>query len=866
MKIKVYLDIDIDSEKAKRDSIFELMKEYYGQDNVLNTLTLKTEGPKSTVLTTCRGLGIDNDIASAIADMIPFERGIFWSLTDCLEGNEDKGRAKIVEFAREVDRYEGLRETMLLIEGLVSGRSIHASASYVFSDGYLKQNSRMRAPNGKFITAYNMHDSDYCGGLKIDVLTIEALDKIHKAMDLLLEDGVIEDKGSLKANYDAYLHPDVLEYTDPKMWEMLGENALIDAFQFETQMGAQATKLIKPHSITELAVANSLMRLMADDGGETPLSIYARHKANIQVWYKEMRDYGLTEKEIELMEKHLLDNYGVADSQEIVMKLTMDEQIAGFSVKEANKLRKAIAKKKADVLAEVQELFFSKSAEIGCSQTLAEYVWNVQFKRQFGYSFSQNHTVPYSVICLQEMNIAHRYGKIYWNTAVLTINAGANENVENNKTTQYGKIAKAIGNMMSRGENVILPEINTAKFGFSPDAKNNRIIFGLKGIVGINDDVANFIVKHRPFTSFVDFYERAQAFKKENPTVKFGDTTFISLIKAGCFDEIETRSRKEVLEDFIRSISNPVSKLQFSNIPLLNELGLLTPEQKAYELRLQRYKGYVFDKKFLAEQRGKSPATFIYRLEPKFALPFFLENFEDSLTREKDYWYSDDGEVLVKRGSLEKIIEKKLQPFKETVLNSQEILNKVNEARFKEIWDKYCEGDIPKWEMDSICFYYGDHELKDVKEFKYDIKNFNDLSPTGVVSSWMKFKDGQRPRFVLNRIAGTVLDRDKNKHMVSLLTNYGVVTVKFYAGAFIYYDKQLSTVNEDGSKTVDEKSWFKRGTKLLVTGYRREDQFVPKKYKDTVYNHTVQLITEVKPNGELLLKTEREGFEEDGDR
>ena len=79
-------------------------------------------------------------------------------------------------------------------------------------------------------------------------------------------------------------------------------------------------------------------------------------------------------------------------------------------------------------------------------------------------------------------------------------------------------------------------------------------------------------------------------------------------------------------------------------------------------------------------------------------------------------------------------------------------------------------------------------------------------------------------------------------------------------------DLHMHTIYSDGSKTVDEKSWFKRGTKLLVTGYRREDQFVPKKYKDTVYNHTVQLITEVKPNGELLLKTEREGFEEDGDR
>ena len=338
------MDIDIDSEKGKRDAIFDSMKEYYGQDNVLNTLTLKTEGTKSTVLTCCRGMDIDNDIASMIADMIPFERGASWSLKECFEGNEEKGRAKVTEFINEFAKYDGLKETMLLVEGLVSGRSIHASAVYVFSDGYLKQNSRMRAPNGKFITAFNMRDSDYCGGLKIDVLTIEAADKIHKTIDLLLEDGVIEDKGSIKATYDAYLHPDVLEYDDPEMWKLLGENSLIDAFQFETQMGSQAVKLIKPQSIEELAVANSLMRLMADDGGETPMATYVRYKADINLWYEEMDKWGLSEEEKKLMEKHLLKNCGVAESQELVMKLTMDEKISNFSVKEANKLRKAIAK------------------------------------------------------------------------------------------------------------------------------------------------------------------------------------------------------------------------------------------------------------------------------------------------------------------------------------------------------------------------------------------------------------------------------------------------------------------------------------------------------------------------------------------
>ena len=99
--------------------------------------------------------------------------------------------------------------------------------------------------------------------------------------------------------------------------------------------------------------------------------------------------------------------------------------------------------------------------------------------------------------------------------------------------------------------------------------------------------------------------------------------------------------------------------------------------------------------------------------------------------------------------------------------------------------------------------------------------------------------------------------------MVTLLTPSGVVTIKFYKGQFSFYDKQISELNEDGTKTVLEKSWFDRGNKLLVTGYRREEQFVPKKYVDSAYRHTLQLITDINEKGELKLQSERIG-ENDG--
>ena len=165
-----------------------------------------------------------------------------------------------------------------------------------------------------------------------------------KSIDLLIEAGKIEDKKSVKANYDAYLHPDVLEYNDYRMWNLLDKNKITDAFQFDTPMGKQVIIKTQPRSMLELSTANSLMRLMAqEDAIEAPMDTYKRYKDNIDLWYQEMKTCGLTENEIEIMKEHLGKLYGVADTQESIMQLSMDERISGFDVVGANKLRKAVA-------------------------------------------------------------------------------------------------------------------------------------------------------------------------------------------------------------------------------------------------------------------------------------------------------------------------------------------------------------------------------------------------------------------------------------------------------------------------------------------------------------------------------------------
>lgn len=843
-------DIDLDTSANRRKQILKALQNYFGEDRVLNICTFGTEGSRSTILTACRGLSIDNDTAQYISDMIPFERGSNWSIKDCIEGNKEKDRKPVKEFINEINLYENLLEVALGIEGLINKRSIHASGVFIYNDNFVNYNARMKAPNGQFISQWNMNDSEYCGNLKVDLLTIEALDKIRATLDMLVKDGYMEWQGSLRKTYNKYIHPDVLDYDSPEMWKMIGDNAIVDLFQFDTEVGLQAAQKVKPTNMFEMAVVNSLMRLMGD-GNKQPVDQYVEYKKNIQKWYTEMKAYKLTDKEIQTLEKYLKKIYGVADTQEVVMQLSMDEGIAGFDLKQSNTLRKGIAKKKSKITDEAKEEFFNQGREIGTSENLLKYVWDVQIKRQLGYSFSINHTTPYSCIGLQEMNLAYHYPKLYWETACLSVSAGADEESEDNKSSDYGKIASSIGNMQQRGVKMALPDINTADFGFKADIENNHIVFGLKGINGLGDDVVKSIISNRPYDSFQDFLN--QMVLSENSLVKNGQ--MIQLIKAGCFDKLENKPRIEIMQDYLNQIYKPKKELGIRNINNVIEANLV-PEDKQIYYRYYNFKNYIIQKDFICEiVPSKKPTKKGYsdrliKLDD-ISYPFYQEHFsEDNIVG-----YIDNT-LIISESKFIKEYNKKMEDFKIWVSN-EELLKQYNNYLYQEAWNKHAKGSIPKWEMDALCFYYTEHELSNINNDKYNIVNFFKM-PTEpkIVDTYIR-KGVKRPKFEIVRIIGTVLDKNKHKHSISLLTVDGVVNVKYYDGAFYHYDRQISQKNKDGSKTVLEKSWFTRGNLLLLCGFRRGNTFKPCRYVDTIYNHTTTLVEGITLDGELLLNTER---------
>lgn len=869
-------DIDTDFQASKRPKVTAALKQYFESigGEVYNIATFGTETAKAALQTAARGLGYDSDLGLYVSSLVPIDRGKVRTLQQCYYGDEEKDFAPIPQFVTTMNQYQDIWEVAQKVEGTICRRGLHACGMLIVNEDFCEHNAIMKAPNGTLCSQFELHDSEFMGGVKFDALTTDALDRIRTCLDLLLKYGYIEWEENLKETYNKYIGLENLDYETEKMWNEIGENKISNLFQYDTPVGLATAKQVKPKSTMELAIANSLMRLMADESGIMPSETFTRYKNNIDLWYAEMHKYGLSDEEIKIMEKHLLANSGVCESQEGIMMISMDEHISNFSVKEANKLRKTIAKKKLAEIDNMHEMFMQKGREAGASDNLLNYVWNVQVKRQLGYSFSVLHSFGYSLIAVQEMNLAYHYPIIFWNCANLIVDsAGIDENdefinlidnfdpaIENteeteeendddeemtkeekeeikkqNKTVNYGKIASAIGKMMALGINVELPDINKSEFTFTPDLDTNSIIFGIKGINRINNDLAKAIIDNRPFNSLQDFLNR----------VKTNKVSAINLIKSGCFDRLEKRPREEIMKDYIDQISDKKQKLTLQNMAMLIRENCV-PEEYKTEVHIYNFNKYL--KNFKKD---------IYYMLDERAFNFYEKMFDMDLVSQ-----DEQGNFRIRQNEWDKIYKKQMTGIKEELKANPAILNNLNQKLFDAMWNKYAEGTISKWEMDSVCFYYHAHELVNIDRDRYLIENYTDLAEEPVIEKIWTTKDGKEiPIFKLTRICGTVIDKNKTKNIVTLLTNDGVVNLKIYRAQFSKYDKQISVKDEvTGKKTIIERSWFKRGNKLMVVGIRRGDNFVPKIYKNNPYfTYPIELITNINEDGKVEVAGDRAG-------
>lgn len=434
------------------------------------------------------------------------------------------------------------------------------------------------------------------------------------------------------------------------------------------------------------------------------------------------------------------------------------------------------------------------------------------------------------------MNLAYRYPIIYWDTANLIVDSGAmnlsdemNEDDEEkdsedeekdedkkvkNSSTDYGKIAAAIGKMKARGLKFSLPNINKSTLTFSPQVVEGVILYGLRGITRVGNQLIKDILNQRPFNTIEDFLEK----------VKVNKTQMVSLIKSGAFDSLyQNQNREDIMNKYLDLITDKKKRITLQNMKMLIDKDLI-PQELNFEKRLYNFNKYLKNFKV-----GTS-----YKLD-KIALKFYLDYYDGTLLIQQSI--TENGiEGMILQKDWDNIYKKGMEPMRKWMKdNQQEILNKLNNMLLEENKEKYCKGNISKWEMDSLSFYYHEHELQKLRTGIYDIDDYNKLE-SNELDKIIRTRNGDEINlFKIHRIAGTVIDKNKNKSTVTLLTTTGVVTVKIWKNQFGVWDKRIFEKDTDGKKHVLEKSWFERGNKLIITGIKRDDTFIPKKYKSTPY-------------------------------
>ena len=866
------LDIDTDIEGGRRGEVLNTFRKVYGQDKVANVATFRTEKSKSAILTAARGLGIDVDVAQYIASLIPADRGQLRTLDQCMYGDEENGFEPIKQFIYEMtENYPELWEVAHKVEGLVCGTGIHAGGVIFVDEPFVNSTALMRAPDGTICTQFDLHDCEDASLIKMDLLSVEAMDKMHICLDLLCDYGYVERKPTLRETYESTIGIYNLERESKDMWHMVWRHEIQSLFQMEKQSGIQGIALTKPESVDDLAHLNSIIRLMAQEkGGEMPLNKYARFKDNIQLWYDEMSYFGLKPSEMKILEPIIKGSYGICESQEAFMQLVQIPECGGFDLNFADKLRKAIAKKNPKAYDELTKEYFDTCREKGLSMSLCNYVWNVLVATSRGYGFNLSHTLAYSLIALQEMNLAYRFPIMFWNCACLISDAGGaeaseeemeeeeaiveevydelegmedfveddededdeeeetsktNKKKKKTKTTNYGKIASAIGKIKSGGVNVAPPDINKSTYTFSPDIENNTIRYGLSGITKVGEELVKTIMDGRPYASVDDFLRR----------IKINKPQMVNLIKSGAFDCFGDRN--EIMYNYVASVSDTKKRITLQNMKMLIDFGLI-PDEYDMERRVYNFNKYI--KKF------KLDGTYFGLDEVAFA--FYSQHFDmDKVEPCED---TESG-FKIKQATWDIYYQKHMGIIRPYVQkHAAELLVSVNDRLMGDTWNKYCTGSLSKWEMDSVSFYSHDHELVDLDMDRYELTDFFDLPEDPIVDRVIPIKGKQVPLLKLFRICGTVLDRDKSKKTVTLLTTSGVVTVKIFGAVFSNYDKQISERGADGKKHVIRKSEFARGNKIIVCGVRDGDSFRAKKYSRTPF-HLVETIEKIHEDGTI---------------
>ena len=851
------LDIDTDFQPSRRQALFGAIRAERGELGLTQVATFRKLTLKAAINSAGRGYrskdfsaGLDADVTTYLSSLIEIKRGFVATLKQTLEGDETTGYNVNHQFIKEVDQYPGLMDIIKKIEGVIVGSSTHAAAVILFdeSDRLIDHCSLMRAPNGDICTSLDLHTVEEAGCYKYDFLLLSTLDIQATCFKLLQKYEKIDPNLTLKECFRKYINPNLIDFDQPEIWEKLYNNEVLSIFQWDAASGRKGILAAKPQSLSELTSLNGLIRLMTTEGEEDQIERFVANKADPGRFEREMVDHRVPDA-LRAKMHEVLDGYnGCAATQESFMVLS--QELVGFTLKEADALRKTVAKKKMAEITKQHELFTSKGLERGLEASVVEYLWTVVVKPSLGYGFSLNHALPYSIIGVQCVLMGGvLFHPIYWQAACLLQRSGALDG----KSTDYNKIAKAVSLLTKQGVRVEMLNINRSGRDFEIDEADNTIYFGFSGIKGLKADALYEILDKRPFESMLDCKVKTGA----------DVTSMVALVKAGAFNDFGS------IEDHINVLSRFMAdqkiELNGQNYSTLYKVGMW-PEDNVRLVAAKRwFEFYTYLKKL---PNGK-----IAIHDPKNATDYFgtnskvmefLEAFE--MTPENcPYLFQQFGDTWgINKKAIKKVYDNYLRPMKQYLIDNQaEMVEKFNTLSVDMWREKYFPSNQTpaQWEIETMGLCFHEHPMTHVM----NLSNFDDLPAEPQIASIFKIKGRNIPIYQLTMIAGIVIAKDKLHSTITLLTSTGPVEVKFRKQQFASYDAQISKKVGD-KKQIVERSWLNRGVGLIVHGMRQDDQFIAKTYKNSKMKHTAYKVTSILPTGKLEVQKERKkGIMEESD-
>jgi DNA polymerase-3 subunit alpha len=482
-------DMDIDFADDRRDEVIRYVVDRYGADRVAHIITFGTMGAKAVIRDVARVLGFSYGEADRIAKLVPaFPLNI--SLDEALE--------KAPPLAEQVKRDQRVGEMWAVaraLEGCTRHASVHASAVVISDEPLMERVPLYKDPKRpELITGYAMGPIEKLGLLKMDFLGLKTLTVISDALRLLKESRGIE------------LDGDALPLDDARTYQLLTEARTFGVFQLESAGMRDALKRLKPQRIEDIIAMVALYR-------PGPMDL-------IEDFVNRKHGRAAIAYEHPLMEQVLQETYGIMVYQEQVMRLAAD--LAGFSLGEADTLRKAMGKKDRELMATQREKFISGCKANAIDARKAERIWDL-IEKFAGYGFNKSHAACYGVVAYQTAYLKANYPTEFM-AALLTS--------EMDKTD---KIVLYVEETRAMGLRVEPPDVNVSRADFT--VAGEAIHFGLAAIKNVGATAIESIVRTREadgrFASLDDFCARVDLRLVNRRVVE-------CLIKAGAFDSLQS--------------------------------------------------------------------------------------------------------------------------------------------------------------------------------------------------------------------------------------------------------------------------------------------------------------------------------------